>query len=233
MDESIKIIEELKDQIFERLDKYIDNLRKFSINCDSKFGPQKETLSNDIERISIELEDTSSRNKTLIEECAKISLYIKEDSEGLQKELTLIQEREPFLKEKGAKLEPIKEESERIARKLELINLVYSKREEEDKIWKEKCTLQAENFRKYLGIDIKPVVKHVLKVIFYLEEECYFLINFENNPKIIDLFPIVISIEEAQLEYKRLDDFYEFCKWIRKLFSENLILLRKENLNII
>ncbi|RVD93240.1 chromosome segregation Spc25 [Tubulinosema ratisbonensis] len=216
----IKNCEEIRDEIFKMLDNYIYKLKKFAKKPSFLYDKEKEHLLNEISLLKLNSENEYIKNEHFVNEITKLTNYIKEDTLAYEKELQLIAEKVPILKEKAFCIDQLNEELKRITSKHNILNVKFIEREKEDAIWKEKAVRQANNFRKYLGINIAPEVKHVLRVTFYLQEECFFLINFENNPKIIDIFPFIISVEEAQVEYEKLNDFYEFCKFIRKIFRK-------------
>ncbi|KCZ81482.1 hypothetical protein H312_01060 [Anncaliia algerae PRA339] len=220
----ISLCKEIKQEIFKTLDNYIESLSKYTSIPESQVTKEKEQLLSELSALKEKYEEECKSTEIIHKEREQLLKYIKEDREGYENELQQINERKPFCAEKEILKQNLKDELNRINCKLHILKMKLDKKEEEDKKWKEKATNQANNFRRYLGIDIQPEVKHILRITFFLEQNAYVLIDFKDTPKIVDIWPIYISIEDAQMQYDKLNDFYEFCKYIRGVFKNKLVV---------
>lgn len=224
MNNKLDTCKNLKEEILGILDEYTKKLIEFSITPSISFLAEKEELIKQLLDTKEKYEDECRYTKSLNNEKEKLCSFLEEDKKGYENEMRLINERKPFLQEQELVLQTTKDELKKLNDRLHLLNLKLEKKEEEEKIWKEKVAKQADNFRKYLGIDIVQEVKYIIRVTFFLEEECYFLIDFKNEPKVIDLSPVCISLEDAQFYYEKLNEFHEFCKLMRKIFKNKKVV---------
>lgn len=90
-----------------------------------------------------------------------------------------------------------------------------------------KAAKLADYYRMFMGIDIVPESHNVLRIVFSNlssneNARGSILIDFGGEGVVIDVVPPVLSVEKAQLCFKKYANFHEFLKFLRTSFQKEL-----------
>lgn len=228
-DGNIIRIEKFTSEILTVLETFSQSLRNFTLNTKATNYVEIQNKAQEITALTGRLELEKIRHDKLLEEKEELSKTIAIDRNSL---LTIENELNE-MKSQSVKLSMTKEN---LQKNLEKMNSNLNSLENQIGIQNKKkiqrgtkVTKKAELYRKYLGIDILPDQNSILKIKFTNFDSknttACVLIDFSDEPIVLDLEPNMISIEKTQELFNSSKSFYVFLGTMRECFINYFIKL--------
>lgn len=224
---SLVDIQKVADEICDEVDSFCTMLRKHVLACRTRFQETKTKREEEIEDLKLRIAREKERAQRLEDEQAEMRAGMEDEKENhklLECELSEI-------RSQIAKLSLVKKNHEETLVSLEsrlyALNRKADTQMQKRSAREAKAAKMADYYRVFMGIDIVPESHHVLRVVFSnlasnVDAKGSVLIDFGGDGVVIDVLPPVMSVEMAQLCFKKHANFSEFLKFMRTSFQKEL-----------
>lgn len=224
---SLADIQKVADEICNEVESFCTMLRRHVLACRMRFQETKTKREEEIEDLKLRIAREKERYQRLEGEQKEIKVAMEDEKENhklLECELSEI-------RSQIAKLSLVKKNHEETLASLE--SRLYALNRKTDtqmqkRIAREAKALKMANYyRIFMGIDIMPESHNVLRVVFNnlssnTDAKGSVLIDFGGDGVVIDVLPPVMSVEKAQMCFKKHENFHEFLKFMRTSFQKEL-----------
>lgn len=224
---SLADIQKVADEICEEVDNFCAMLRRHVLECRTRFQETKTKKEEEIEDLKLRIAQEKERSQKLESEQMEMKAGMEDEKENhklLECELSEI-------RSQIAKLSLVKKNHEETLGSLEsrlyALNRKADMQMQKRNARETKAAKMANYYRVYMGIDIVPESHNVLRVVFSnlssnVDAKGSVLIDFGGDGVVIDVLPPVMSVEKAQLCFKKYTNFHEFLKLLRTSFQKEL-----------
>ncbi|EPR79318.1 hypothetical protein SLOPH_1816 [Spraguea lophii 42_110] len=213
-------------EIIHILNKKLSNIRQYHEFVKKELKKEHE-LNNEIKMLSFEREKLTQKCDQLIVTRNSIKSEIKKEKEEIEavtKENNSL--KEEIRKNEEKKSDLYKKYNEKRNKEKEIIEKIDSL-ENRNKEKNNKIKVEADLYRKHLGLDIIPLQESIIKIIFSPFETSptitpYIIINFTQHDLITDIHPEVAPLEKVNNMFFESKNFYIFVKNIREVLKQKV-----------
>lgn len=224
---NISGIQKITQEIYEEIENFNRLLRSHISANRLRFQELKGSWDREVTGFREKIGAEKQRTVNLREEQAELKRSIEDERENykvVESELNDI--RGQITKLSIAK-KNYEETLENLETKIYGINRKVESQQQKKRVREAKATKLAGYYRRFMGIDIVPEKHNILKVVFNKlsakeDAKGYVLIDFGGEGIIVDISPPIFSIEKAQLYFRKYPNFYEFLKFLRSSFKNEL-----------